>query len=103
MPAYLCTRDRLVRLRRDGADIVLEADRLQCVAAYDRTVLVGTLGGGVVLSRGEGRRGERTAGRGAAVPSAAAPAADGALYAGTEPSRLFVARDGGGWTELEAL
>jgi photosystem II stability/assembly factor-like uncharacterized protein len=26
-----------------------------------------------------------------------------ALYAGSEPSRLFVSRDGGAWTELEAL
>src|SRR3954468_13025492 len=103
MPAYLCTRDRLVRLRRDGADIVLEADRLQCVAAYDRTGLVGTLGGGVVLSRDEGATWERIALPEADVLSVAVSAADGALYAGTEPSRLFVARDGGGWTELEAL
>src|SRR4051794_2717673 len=103
MPAYLCTRDRLVRLRRDGADIVLEADRLQCVAAYDRTVLVGTLGGGVVLSRDEGATWERIALPEADVLSVAVSAADGALYAGTEPSRLFVARDGGAWTELEAL
>jgi hypothetical protein len=103
MPAYLCTRDRLVRLRRDGADTVLEADRLQCVAAYDRTVLVGTLGGGVVLSRDEGATWERIALPEADVFSVAVSAADGALYAGTEPSRLFVARDGGGWTELEAL
>src|SRR3954463_11112418 len=99
MPAYLCTRDRLVRLRRDGADIVLEADRLQCVAAYDRTVLVGTLGGGVVLSRDEGATWERIAWRGPEFLPAPVPAADGALSAGTEPSRLFVARDGGGWTE----
>jgi len=28
---------------------------------------------------------------------------DGTLYAGTEPSRLFVLRDGAEWTELEAL
>src|SRR3954452_18702270 len=121
MPAYLCTRDRLVRLRRDGADIVLEADRLQCVAAYDRTVLVGTLGGGGVLSRDEGATWERIALPEADVLSVAVSAAEGrggtpiplpeanllpvpfsaaygALYAGTEPSRLFFARDGGGWT-----
>src|SRR3954451_18405151 len=103
MPAYLCTRDRLVRLRRDGADIVLEADRLQCVAAYDRTVLVGTLGGGVVLSRDEGATWERIALPEADVLSVAVSAADRALYAGTEPSRVFVARDGGAWSELEAL
>src|SRR3954454_4462048 len=103
MPAYLCTRDRLVRLRRDGADTVLEGDRLQCVAAYDRTVLVGTLGGGGVLSRDEGATWERIALPEADVLSVAVSAADRALYAGTEPSRVFVARDGGAWTELEAL
>jgi hypothetical protein len=37
------------------------------------------------------------------VFSVAISGADGALYAGTEPSRLFVSRDGGAWTELEAL
>jgi hypothetical protein len=37
------------------------------------------------------------------VFSVAIGAADGALYVGTEPSRLFVARDGETWTELEAL
>jgi photosystem II stability/assembly factor-like uncharacterized protein len=37
------------------------------------------------------------------VFSVAISAADGALYAGTEPSRLFVARDGRTWVELEAL
>jgi len=37
------------------------------------------------------------------VFSVAIGAADGALYAGTEPSRLFVSRDGAGWEELEAL
>jgi photosystem II stability/assembly factor-like uncharacterized protein len=103
MTAYLCTRDRLVRLRRDSGDTVLEADRLQCVAAHDRTVLVGTLGAGVVLSRDEGATWERIELPEPDVFSVAISAADGALYAGTEPSRLFVARDGGGWTELEAL
>jgi photosystem II stability/assembly factor-like uncharacterized protein len=37
------------------------------------------------------------------VFSVAISPADGALYAGTEPSRLFVSRSGGPWIELEAL
>jgi hypothetical protein len=37
------------------------------------------------------------------VFSVAIGAADGALYAGTEPSRLFVSRDGAPWRELTAL
>src|SRR5919205_872057 len=68
MPAYLCTRDRLLRLRRDGD------------ATWER----------IALPESD-------------VFSVAISAADGALYAGTEPSRLFVARDGGAWAELEAL
>jgi hypothetical protein len=104
MPALLCTRDRLVRLRRDGAaDPVLEGARLQCVAARGETMLVGTLGGGVRVSRDAGASWERVELPEADVFSVAISDADGALYAGTEPSRLFVARDGGAWTELEAL
>lgn len=104
MPALLCTRDRLVRLRRDGAaDPVLEGERLQCVAARGETVLVGTLGGGVRVSRDAGASWERVELPEADVFSVAISDADGALYAGTEPSRLFVARDGGDWAELEAL
>ena len=104
MPAFLCTRDRLVRLRRDGAaDPVLEGERLQCVAARGETVLVGTLGGGARVSRDGGTSWERIELPEADVFSVAISDADGALYAGTEPSRLFVARDAGAWTELEAL
>ena len=104
MPAYLCTRDRLLRLRRDGdawtAETALEGERLQCVAARDDTVLAGTLGAGALLSRDAGETWERIALPESDVFSVAISAADGALYAGTEPSRLFVARDGGAWAEL---
>ncbi|MFL5840989.1 MAG: WD40/YVTN/BNR-like repeat-containing protein, partial [Thermoleophilaceae bacterium] len=37
------------------------------------------------------------------IYSVAISAADGTLYAGTEPSRLFACRDGEAWAELEAL
>ena len=107
MTAYLCTRDRLLRLRRDGAawavETVLAGERLQCATARGDTLLAGTLGDGARLSRDAGATWERVALPEADVFSVAISPADGALYAGTEPSRLFVARDGGAWSELEAL
>jgi hypothetical protein len=104
MSAYVCTRDRLVRLRRDGVpETMLDGERLQCVAALGDTLLAGTLQSGARLSRDAGATWERIALPEPDVFSVAISPADGALYAGTEPSRLFVARDGAGWTELEAL
>jgi hypothetical protein len=105
MDAYLCTRDRLVRLSAagDAAETVLEGERLQCVAARGETALVGTMGSGLLVSRDGARTWERVDLPEADVLSVAISAADGALYAGTEPSRVFVARDGDAWRELEAL
>jgi photosystem II stability/assembly factor-like uncharacterized protein len=107
MAVYVCTRERLVRLSRIGetraAETVLEGERLQCVAARDGRVLAGTLGGGLMLSADAGASWKRVALPEPDVFSVAIGAADGALYAGTEPSRLFVARGAGGFAELEAL
>jgi photosystem II stability/assembly factor-like uncharacterized protein len=107
MSLYACTRERLLRLERaDGAwraAVVLEGERLQCVAARGDTVLAGTLGDGLRASADGGATWEPVELPEADVLSVAIGPADGALYAGTEPSRVFVARDGGDWTELEAL
>jgi photosystem II stability/assembly factor-like uncharacterized protein len=107
MPVYACTRERLLRLERtDGAwrpTVALTGERLQCVTARGDTMLVGTLGSGVLRSGDGGATWERAELPEADVLSVAISDADGALYAGTEPSRVFVARDGGAWTELEAL
>jgi hypothetical protein len=107
MSVYACTRERLLRLEReDGAwraAVALEGERLQCVAARGATVLAGTLGDGVRASADAGATWERIELPEADVLSVAIGPADGALYAGTEPSRVFVARAGGDWTELEAL
>lgn len=107
MPVWACTRDRLLRLERreDGwrAAVALEGERLQCVAARGDLVLAGTLGGGLLRSDDGGGAWARVKLPEADVFSVAIGPADGALYAGTEPSRVFVARDGGPWTELEAL
>jgi photosystem II stability/assembly factor-like uncharacterized protein len=108
MSVFVCTRDdTLTRLQRDGgswtAETALEGVAAQCVAASGARVLVGTRGRGVLASVDAGATWDSVELPEADVFSVAIGAADGALYAGTEPSRLFVARDGGAWRELEAL
>lgn len=105
---FVCTRDgRLTRLQRDGArwltEPALEAAGVQCVAADRSRVLVGTQERGALLSPNAGVTWREIELPEPNVLSVAIGAADGALYAGTEPSRLFVSRDGGTWTELEGL
>ncbi|MBV9047490.1 MAG: hypothetical protein JOY58_04435 [Solirubrobacterales bacterium] len=105
---FVCTRDdRLLRLKGDGArwstEQVLAGVSAQCVAAAGDRVLVGTQGQGALLSGDAGATWERVALPERDVMSVAISPADGALYAGTEPSRLFVSRAGGPWDELEAL
>jgi len=108
MPVFVCTRDdRLVRLEPGGgawtATDALEGLGAQCVTARGEQVLVGTRGNGLFVSDDGGESWDRVDLPEADVLSVAISAADGALYAGSEPSRVFVARDGGAWTELEAL
>jgi len=107
MSVFVVTRDGLVRLRRDGGDWsarpALGSVAAQCVATAGTRVLVGTRGRGALTSDDAGETWEPVALPEADVSSVAIGAADGALYAGTEPSRLFVARDGARWEELEAL
>jgi BNR/Asp-box repeat len=107
MSIFVCTQGDLVRLDRDDRSwtpsLVLEGAYAQCVAADSARVLVGTRGRGVLLSDDAGVSWKSVQLAEPEVFSVAISAADGALYAGTEPSRLFVARDDGDWTELEAL
>jgi hypothetical protein len=108
MAVFVCTREqRLLRLERDAgswsAEPVLDGVRPQCVVADGDRVLVGTQGDGVRLSRDSGASWEAVELPEPDVLSVAIGPADGSLYAGTEPSRLFVSRDGGDWEELEAL
>jgi hypothetical protein len=105
---FVCTRDgALVALRRDGgswtARPVLEGRAAQCAATDGARVLAGTRRHGAFLSADQGASWEPVELPERDVFSVAIGAADGALYAGTEPSRLFVARDGATWTELDAL
>lgn len=106
--AFICTRrGELVRLKDAGdrwvSDTLLEGVDAQCVAADGPRVLVGTRERGILLSGDCGASWEQVELPEPQVFSVAISAADGALYAGTEPSHLFVARDGGPWTELRAL
>jgi len=82
---------------------VLEGVPVRCVAADRERVIVGTQGAGALLSSDGGRRWERMELPEREVFSVAIGPADGTLYAGTEPSRLFVLRGDADWTELEAL
>jgi hypothetical protein len=108
MHAFVCSRDEVVtRIDWDaestGAEVVLQGVPTRCVAAIGDRVIVGTQGAGVFLSSDGGRRWERMELPERDVLSVAMGAVDGAMYAGSEPSRLFVLRNGGDWTELEAL
>jgi photosystem II stability/assembly factor-like uncharacterized protein len=108
MSVFVCTsEDRLVALERDDGSwtawAALEGLGAQCVATDGTRVLVGTRGHGLFVSGDAGESWDHVELPESDVFSVAIGAADGALYAGTEPSRLFVARDGGAWTELEAL
>jgi hypothetical protein len=102
---FACTGEGLVRLRRRGGSWVVEPslEGAHCVAARGDVVLAGAPGRGAFLSTDRGSTWEQVELPLPDVFSVAIGATDGALYAGTEPSRLFVARDGGAWTELEAL
>jgi hypothetical protein len=87
----------------DRADRAL-GEPIRCVAAGgDGVVLAGT-GNGLGLSRDRGRSFESIELPEPDVFSVAVSPADGALYAGTEPSRVFrAAAPGEPWQELEAL
>ena len=105
---FICSRDDTVtRLDFDDASTeaqrVLERIPVRCVAADGERVIVGTQGEGALLSSDGGRRWERMELPEPDVFSVAIGPADGTLYAGSEPSHLFVCRDGAAWTELEAL
>jgi hypothetical protein len=108
MRAFICSRDDvLTRVDCDDtstrAQPVLEGVPVDCVAADGDRVIVGTRGAGAFLSTDGGGRWERVELPERDVFSVAISPADGTLYAGTEPSRLFALRDGGEWNELEAL
>jgi len=102
---FVATGDAVVRVADGRAEILLEEAGAQCVAGDPRNperVLAGCRGGGVFESEDDG-----ATWRDAGLPttdifSVAYSPADGAAYAGCEPSALWVRRNGD-WEELSAL
>ncbi|HZW04721.1 MAG TPA: hypothetical protein VFF68_12385 [Anaerolineaceae bacterium] len=110
MPVFwIATGHDLVRVQTDGTDSTvsrwLEGKETRCLAVDptdSRVIYAGTRGAGLWRIFDEDLF---------AMPlpesdvfSVAVSRADGAVYAGTEPSRLFCSRDRGEtWVELEAL
>src|SRR5437870_5808320 len=108
---YAATGDGIARLEESGeawtVELSLPGSGAQCLAV-DRddpdTVYAGLREGGVRRTVDAGRSWVDCALPEPAVFSLAVSAVDGAVYAGTEPSRLFRSGDGGAsWRELEAL
>jgi len=108
---YLATGDGIARLEEAGevwrAGLSLTGSGAQCLAvdpADEYTVYAGLRDGGVRRTSDGGRCWVDCELPEPGVFSLAVSAADGAVYAGTEPSRLFRSDDrGGSWHELEAL
>src|SRR5437899_11111431 len=108
---YAATGDGIARLDESGdewtVELSLPGSGAQCLAVDPvdpDTVYAGLREGGVRRTVDAGRSWVDCALPESGVFSLAVSAADRAVYAGTEPSRLFRSDDGGeSWRELEAL
>jgi photosystem II stability/assembly factor-like uncharacterized protein len=104
-PLFVATGDGVARVADGRAERILEQPGAQCVAVDARNperILAGCRGGGLFESEdgGAGWRDARLPSTD--VFSVAYSPADGAAYAGCEPSALWVRRNGD-WEELSAL
>jgi hypothetical protein len=100
---FVCTGERVLRLQDGTAQPLLDRPGAYSLAVDGDRVLVGTSGRGAFLSADRGASWEPVELPERDVFSVAIGEADGALYAGTEPSRLFRSRDGVRWEELTGL
>jgi photosystem II stability/assembly factor-like uncharacterized protein len=108
---YAATGDDIARLDESGdawtVELTLAGSGAQCLApdpADADTVYAGLRDGGVRRTTDGGRSWTDCGLPEPGVFSLAVSAADGAVYAGTEPSRLFRSDDrGDSWRELDAL
>ena len=108
---YAATGDAVARLDEAGASwdvtLSLAGSGAQCLAVDPRDpdrIFAGLRGGGVRRSDDAGESWVDCELPQPDVFSLAVSAVDGAVYAGTEPSALFVSTDDGrSWSELEAL
>ena len=92
----------LVRAMEGKIDVLLARPGLQCVAVDGRRILAGSRGSGLWESDDGGATWRDAELPATDVFSVAFSPADGAVYAGCEPSALYVRRDRG-WQELAAL
>jgi hypothetical protein len=102
---FVATGDAVVRVAEGRAEPVLEEPGAQCVAvnaSEPERVLAGCRGGGVFESENSGATWRDAALPATDIFSVAYSPADGAAYAGCEPSALWVRRNGD-WEELAAL
>lgn len=107
----VATGDEIVRIKSQNqqwrAVKLPGGGRMQCLAldpANPNIVYAGSHGEGLWKSTSGGDGWTRLDFSEADVFSVAVSPVDGAIYAGTEPSKLFVSRDEGrSWRELEAL
>src|SRR6266536_1548616 len=108
---YAATGDAIARLEESGeawtVELSLPGSGAQCLAVDPNdpdTVYAGLREGGMRQTVDAGASWVDSALPEPGVFSLAVSAADGAVYAGTEPSRLFRSDDGGeSWRELTAL
>jgi photosystem II stability/assembly factor-like uncharacterized protein len=104
-PPFVATGDGVLRVKEGRAEPVLEEAGAQCVtvdAENPERVLAGCRSGGIFESEDGGTTWHDAALPAADVFSVAYSPADGAAYAGCEPSALWVRRNGE-WEELSAL
>jgi photosystem II stability/assembly factor-like uncharacterized protein len=102
----VATGAELVRVERGDAAVLLERPGLQCVAVDPRRpkrIVAGSRGAGLWESEDGGATWRDAALPAPDVFSVAVSPVDGAVYAGCEPSALYVRRDGAAWQELSAL
>jgi photosystem II stability/assembly factor-like uncharacterized protein len=107
---YAATGDGIARLEESGGtwrvELSLAGSGAQCVAVNPNdpdTVFAGLREAGVRRTVDAGASWVDCALPERGVFSLAVSAADGAVYAGTEPSRLFRSDDGQSWRALDAL
>ena len=106
MAFVVATGGALVRVAEPDVETLLERPGLQCVAVDPRRpgrIAAGCRGAGLWTTDDAGATWSDAELPGEDVFSVAFSPVDGALYAGTEPSALYIRRDGDGWRELSTL
>lgn len=102
----VATGAALARVAGGAGEVLLEREGLQCVAVdphRPERIAVGCRGSGVWETGDGGATWLDAELPATEVYSVAFSPAGGALYAGCEPSALYVRRDGDTWTELASL